>query len=64
MVRNKLSEFLELLPANQFFQCHMRYVVNIKRINMLGKDFVNIHEFDIPLAAKYRAVIEKELSIV
>lgn len=64
VVRNKLSEFLKQLPSNEFFQCHRRYIINIKKIDLLGKDFITILKFNIPTSIKYRISIEKSLSIV
>lgn len=64
VVRNKLSDFHEALPKDQFLQCHRRFIVNVQRIDLLGKDFISILGEDIPTATKYRVQIENKLSIV
>lgn len=64
VVRSKLSEFVKLLPSKIFLQSHQRYVVNLTKINSIGKDFFNINNTDIPISLKYKQSIEKALSFL
>lgn len=63
VVRSKLSDFKTLLPDVVFFRSHQRYLVNINKIDLIGKDFVNVSGQDIPLSLKYKKTIEDALSI-
>ncbi len=62
LIRKKLTEFLEQLPKGQFVQCHRRYLVNLKKIEVLGKNSISIGNIDIPTSLKYRSCIETVLS--
>ena len=62
VVRSKLSDFKKLLPDTIFIQTHQRYVVNLTKINSIGKDFLTIDNHDIPISSKYKDHIEKEIS--
>lgn len=62
VVRSKLSEFLKLLPNTIFLQTHQRYVINVTKIKIIGKDFLSIKNNDIPISLKYKKTIEKALS--
>lgn len=64
VIRGKLSEFKKLLPANIFLQTHQRYVINLTKISIIGKDFLNINNDDIPISLKYKQAIEQALSFL
>ncbi len=64
VVRSKLSNFKKHLPEDLSFQCHQRYVVNISKINIVGKDYLQINQQDILMSSKYRKTIEFALGIV
>ncbi|WP_298779891.1 LytTR family DNA-binding domain-containing protein [uncultured Polaribacter sp.] len=64
VVRSKLSEFKKLLPTTVFLQTHQRYVINITKIKVIGKDFLTINNTDIPISSKYKKSIEKALSFL
>lgn len=59
VVRNKLLEFKKELPNSLFLQTHQRYIINTKKIAILGKDFVSINNVDIPVSQKYKKGIEE-----
>lgn len=62
VIRSKLSEFKKLLPPKTFLQTHQRYVINITKIKIIGKDFLDINNNEIPISLKYKESIEKALS--
>ena len=64
IVRNKLLEFKKQLPHTLFFQSHQRYLINIGKVDVLSKKHILINEEEIPLSTKYKAEIEKALTIV
>ncbi|WP_431166628.1 LytR/AlgR family response regulator transcription factor [Tenacibaculum halocynthiae] len=61
VVRNKLMEFKKQLPHTIFFQSHQRYLVNISKIKVVGKDYVSINDENIPLSLKYKKDLEQVL---
>lgn len=63
VIRKKLSDFLELLPQDSFLQCHRRYIINSKRIEIFGKDYLQLHGKKIPVSPRYRNSLEKTLGI-
>lgn len=62
VVRNKLLEFKKQLPHTIFFQTHQRYLVNINKVTVLGKNYVQVNHKDIPLSLKYKETIKNTLS--
>ncbi|SEE11432.1 DNA-binding response regulator, LytR/AlgR family [Tenacibaculum sp. MAR_2010_89] len=63
VVRNKLMEFKKQLPHTIFFQSHQRYLVNISKIKVVGKDYVSINDENIPLSLKYKKEVEQVLIV-
>lgn len=61
VIRSKLSAFLNELPDNIFYQTHRRYIVNVTKINALGKDFIQLENEVIPLSLKHKKPIEDAL---
>lgn len=59
VIRSKLSEFQKLLQPEIFFQTHQRYIININKIDAIGKDFLTINTIDIPISTKYKMKIEE-----
>jgi len=51
-------EFKKGLPNEMFFQCHQRYLVNLEKVTVLKKDFVIIHNAEIPISQKYKQEME------
>lgn len=64
VVRSKLSEFQKLLSSDLFHQTHQRYLVNIKKVDVIGKDFLTIGQTDIPISSKYKKDLESVLPIL
>jgi DNA-binding LytR/AlgR family response regulator len=64
VVRNKLSDFKQHLPDDLFFQSHQRYLINISKIDTIGKDYIQINQHDIPISNKYKKTIESALKII
>ncbi len=64
IVRSKLSDFKQYLPDHLFFQSHQRYLINISKIDAIGKDYIQVNQQDIPLSTKYKKNIETALRII
>ena len=56
-------EFKKQLPHTIFFQSHQRYIVNISKIKVVGKDYVSINDENIPLSLKYKKEVEQVLIV-
>lgn len=63
VIRNKLLDFKEQLPKQHFLQCHQRYLVNIYKIEAIGKNHLELNKETIPVSSRYKADIEKALTI-
>lgn len=61
VVRHKLLEFKKQLPHTIFYQSHQRYLVNIHKVTVLGKNYIQVNHEDIPLSLKYKKAIEQAL---
>ncbi len=64
VIRGKLSDFLKLLPPAIFIQTHQRYIVNITKIDIIGKNFLSIINADIPVSNKYKEFLNKALPLL
>lgn len=52
--RMTFSQLFELLPANDFIQVHRSYVVAIKRIELIQKQFIQIEGKEIPIGDSFK----------
>ncbi len=60
VVRSSLREFCSQLPADVFMQTHRSYVVNLKKVDLIGQNFLRIGDTEIPLSRALRpAVLER-----
>ncbi len=59
IIRQKLSDFLEALPENNYMiQVHMRYIVNTNFITAVSLNFVTINEIEVPISKKFKGLID------
>ena len=63
IIRNKLNDFLELLPSKQFIQTHRRFVVNIEKITTVGSGFIELNSIQIPVTKTFRNLLKEKLKI-
>ena len=54
-IRSKMGDFYNKLPSGRFVRVHQSFVINIREIQLLGSDHLNIRDVDIPIGAKYKA---------
>lgn len=56
----KLTELLEALPKEQFFRCHVGFVINLGNIKTLSRtDAVAVNGKTIPVSRAYLKEVEK-----
>lgn len=55
VVYDKLSTLIENLPTNQFVRVHKSYIINVSKIKLYTKEFVEIDGKHIPVSSTYRA---------
>lgn len=53
-VRMSLSKISELLPDQYFIQVHQSYIINIKKTERIGDDFVQIGAELLPVSRRHR----------
>lgn len=63
LIRSRLADFLLQLPNNNFVQIHRRYVVNISKIDLLGTDFVEINNTELPVSKTFKVNLETQLNL-
>ncbi len=58
LVRDKISNLIELLPENQFMRVHKSFAIAIKHITSIETNRVTIREFMIPVGKLYKLNID------
>ena len=48
------SQLLELLPTKDFVQVHRSYVVAVKKIEVIQKQFIQIESKEIPIGDSFK----------
>ncbi|AXT21064.1 response regulator [Flavobacteriaceae bacterium AU392] len=61
VVKEKISDFIETLPNDQFLRLHRSYIVNIAHVTAFTQQDVEIDTIEIPIGGKYK---EHVLSIL
>lgn len=63
-LRKKISDIEKELPSDMFVKCHRSYLVNLKYVKLISKNFVTLDNgVKIPISrGKYKEVNEKFLS--
>lgn len=59
-----LSQLAEKFPANQFYQIHRSYVVNLKNIQSIDGNTVYVGKFEIPVSRSNKADFLSKLKLV
>ena len=55
VVRGKLTSFMEQLPANNIFKkVHLRFIVNINKVQSFNSNSLIIEENRIPISKTYQ----------
>ncbi|CAL2077763.1 LytTR family DNA-binding domain-containing protein [Tenacibaculum sp. 190524A05c] len=61
-VREKISDILDVLPDDAFFQVHKSFIVAKKHINEIEGNRILIRDFVIPIGKTYKLNLNKLLS--
>ncbi len=59
IIRDKLADFIENLPAEIFIQTHRRFVVNREKINAYNTDTLLVGKISIPVSKTYKAAVKE-----
>ncbi len=54
ITKDKISDFIENLPASIFLRVHRSYVVNLDQISSFTNKDIEIGEIEIPIGGKYK----------
>lgn len=54
VLKSSLKYFTQLVPSNQFFQCHRSYVVNLQKVDKIGYKNLFINEIEVPIVKDQR----------
>jgi DNA-binding LytR/AlgR family response regulator len=63
IIREKLSVFIEQLPKEQFIQIHQRYIANIKHIQKINKNSIEINDDVISVSKTYKVALKSLLNL-
>lgn len=58
LIREKLSEFQELLDPHIFIRTHRSFVVNKEHVSKLKKDKLWVNRTEIPISRKYQSAVQ------
>ena len=61
-IREKVSDILESLPANDFIQVHKSFAVATKYIKKVEGNRIHLEEYIIPIGKLYKANLQKILN--
>ncbi|WAC03930.1 LytTR family DNA-binding domain-containing protein [Lacinutrix neustonica] len=59
LVREKISEMLQILSNNEFIQVHKSFVISKKHIDKIEGNRINIGSFTIPISKTYKKHVIK-----
>ncbi len=62
VVRGKLSDFLENLPQSKFMKVHRSHVINLQKIEVIGRGFIQMGEHQIPVGSDYKNDLLKKIN--
>ena len=60
-VREKISDFLELLSTNNFYQVHKSFIVSKKHIKAIEGNRISIEDYIVPFGKMYKNALTKLL---
>ena len=63
LIKGTMSTFAESLPAEQFFQTHRSYILNITCVEAFGGNYVKINDTDIPITAQKRDALISQINL-
>lgn len=61
VVRGKLADFLDNLPTSIFMKVHRSYLVNLDKIEVIGRGFLQIENHQIPIGSDYKSELQKRI---
>ncbi|MFK8060553.1 MAG: LytR/AlgR family response regulator transcription factor [Polaribacter sp.] len=61
LIREKISDIINLLPENEFFQVHKSFIVAKKHINEIEGNRIRINNFTVPIGKTFKINLNKLL---
>lgn len=62
VIRSTMKDFIAILPADHFLQTHRSFVVNIKKIDEIGGNFLQIGETKVPISRNHKNEVLNRLN--
>ena len=62
VIRSKISDFMDELPASTFIRVHQRYIININKIEQVGTEHITIDGLDIRVSGNYKKELLEALN--
>lgn len=63
MIKGTMSSFSKSLPKKQFLQSHRSYILNVSKVEALGKNFVKIGETKIPITPEKKDELLQQIQL-
>ncbi|MEP5614166.1 MAG: response regulator [Cyclobacteriaceae bacterium] len=63
LIKGTMSSFSKSLPEQQFLQTHRSYILNVSKVEALGKNFVKIGEVRIPITPQKKDVLLERIQL-
>lgn len=64
LIRSKITDFMELLPANMFVRVHQRYIINLQLVEAIGASTVLLAGKDIPVSKVHKEALLQKIKTV
>lgn len=64
LVPHTLKHIAEQLIGHHFIKCHRSYVVNLKEVKSIHKNYITIHNDSIPLSASKKSLVVSKLKSI
>ncbi len=58
-IREKISDFINLLPTDKFFQVHKSFIISKNHINSIEGNRIFINDFIVPIGKVYKTNLNK-----
>lgn len=62
-IKGTMSSFSKSLPKKQFFQTHRSYILNVSKVEALGKNYVQLGEVRIPITPQKKEALLQQIQL-
>lgn len=63
LIKGTMSSFFKSLPKKQFFQTHRSYILNVSKVEAVGKNYVKLSEEKIPITPQKKEALLQQIQL-